>query len=84
MIDYRVLYQYLDNHGHPRFEFTTVLADDAADAEAQLRAMRGTDYGLQIVQVVESNGASTGYVDSDYQAARDNAETQRVLHPRGD
>ncbi|MCU1441145.1 MAG: hypothetical protein JWP85_2142 [Rhodoglobus sp.] len=82
MFDFRVLYQYLDNEGNPRFEFTTVLAPTAADAQRQLERMHESDFGLVVVQVVESNGASTGYLPADSAEAIAHAAQLRASHER--
>jgi hypothetical protein len=84
MIDYRVLFQYLDQSGHDRYEFTTVLAHDAGEAESVISVMHAADYGFAIVQTVESNGAGTGYTNEDRIAAALNAAALREAHPLAD
>jgi hypothetical protein len=83
MNEFRVMFQYVDDKGHPRFEFTTILGVDMADAAATLMSMRSGDYGLHVVQVELSNGVSTGYTTADYAAAVENARLQREAHPGG-
>lgn len=84
MQDFRVMFQYLDNEGHDRYEFTTVLADDQLDAEMTLTAMHAGDFGFSIVQSVVSSGAVTGFTDEDRDAAIAHAVALRKGHSRAD
>lgn len=63
MIDYRVLFQYLDLQGNPHFEFTTVLADSVEEAGMVIQSARQNDINLTIIQVVEANDVETGFPD---------------------
>lgn len=63
------MFSYLDNKGHPRFEFTTVLSKSDEHAAATIIQMHANDYGLAIIQIVPSNGVSTGYTPEDSDAA---------------
>lgn len=77
LIDYRVLFQYLDPSGNPHFEFTTALAEDAGAAELVIRSAHADDLELTIVQTVESNGAHTGFTDEQIAAAAAAGEVGR-------
>jgi hypothetical protein len=75
MRDYRVLFQYFNpDAAGPHFGFTTVTAESADAAAAQLAAARQKDRNFSIVQVVESNGAHTGFTYADVKAQRTDAE----------
>jgi predicted short-subunit dehydrogenase-like oxidoreductase (DUF2520 family) len=67
---HRVLFQYLDDQGHPRFEFTTVLADTAAEAETILAGAHADDIGFAIVQTVPANEFVTGFTEEQAAAAK--------------
>lgn len=67
--DWRVLFQYLDVQGHPRFEFTTVLAATNAAAGDALARSHQQDIGFSVVQVTASNGTPTGFAPEQSAAA---------------
>ena len=67
--DRRVLFQYIDNEGHDRFEFTTVLSASDEHAAAAIAHMHQRDIGFEVVQVAASNGQGTGYTPEQLAAA---------------
>jgi len=73
LTDFRVMFAYLDNLGRDHYEFTTVLAKDEDHAVSQLVDVHNLDYGYQVIQVVKSNGESTGYTTDDRLNAVDQA-----------
>lgn len=84
LTDYRVMFRHFaPDAAGPSFLFTTVLAQTADDAAAQLSAAHASDRNFEVIQVEPSNGVETAYTYADIKAQRTPQEVKAEARREG-